>query len=145
MFECSWRRVGAKGKETAEKVKAASSSKLQDRFKISKLLQVETYLFRTSSNFLSALKTAKVLFQQVSQQGILIVSRQPYEGHQQFTFSSLGIYNIYIYIYLLILINYFAVLGLSRFKEFNRRQDVKNSYDIHFYAKFLQQQLDDVD
>ena len=46
-------------------------------------------------------------------------------------------YIIYIYIYLLILINYFAVLGLSRFKEFNRRQDVKNSYDIHFYAKFL--------
>ena len=63
MFECSWRRVGAKGKVTAEKVKAASSSKLWDRFKISKLLQVETYLFRTSSNFLSALKTAKVLFQ----------------------------------------------------------------------------------
>ena len=152
IFECSWRRAGAKGKVTAEKVKAASSSKLQDRFKISKLLQVETYLFRTSSNFLSALKTAKVLFQQVSKQGILIVSRQPYEGHQQFTFSSLGIYNIYIYIiyiyiyiYLLILINYFAVLGLSRFKEFNRRQDIKNSYDIQFYAKFLQQQLDDVD
>ena len=46
-----------------------------------KLLQVETYLFRTSLNFLSALKTAKVLFQQVSKQGILIVSRQPYEGH----------------------------------------------------------------
>ena len=45
------------------KVKAASSSKLWDRFKISKLLQVETYLFRTSSNFLCALKTAKVLFQ----------------------------------------------------------------------------------
>ena len=44
---------------------------------------------------------------------------------------------IYIYIYLLILINYFAVLGLSRCKEFNRRYDVKNSYDIQFYAKFL--------
>ena len=81
MFECSWRRVGAKGKVTAEKVKAASSSKLWDRFKISKLLQVETYLFRTISNFLCALKTAKVLFQQVSKQGILIVSRQPNEGH----------------------------------------------------------------
>ena len=81
MFECSWRRVGAKGKVTAEKVKAASSSKLWDRFKISKLLQVETYLFRIISNFLCALKTAKVLFQQVSKQGILIVSRQPNEGH----------------------------------------------------------------
>ena len=81
MFECSWRRVGAKEKVTAEKGKAASSSKLWDRFKISKLLQVETYLFRTSSNFLCALKTAKVLFQQVSKQGILIVSRQPNEGH----------------------------------------------------------------
>ena len=46
-------------------------------------------------------------------------------------------YIIYIYIYLLILINYFAVLGLSRCKEFNRRYDVKNSYDIQFYAKFL--------
>ena len=44
MFECSWRRVGAKGKVTAEKVKAASSSKLWDRFKISKLLQVETFV-----------------------------------------------------------------------------------------------------
>ena len=42
-----------------------------------------------------------------------------------------------IYIYLLILINYFAVLGLSRCEEFNRRHDVKNSYDIQFYAKFL--------
>ena len=39
--------------------------------------------------------------------------------------------------FLLILINYFAVLGLSRCKDFNRRQDVKNSYDIQFYAKFL--------
>ena len=46
-------------------------------------------------------------------------------------------YIIYIYIYLLILINYFAVLGLSRCEEFNRRHDVKNSYDIQFYAKFL--------
>ena len=77
MFECSWRRAGAKEKVTAEKGKAASSSKLQDHFKISKLLQVETNLFRISSNFLSALKTAKVLFQQVSEQGIVIVSRQP--------------------------------------------------------------------
>ena len=42
MFECSWRRAGAKEKVTAEKGKAASSSKLQDHFKISKLLQVET-------------------------------------------------------------------------------------------------------
>ena len=84
MFECSWRRAGAKEKVTSEKGKAASSSKLQDHFKISKLLQVETNLFRTSSNFLSALKTAKVLFQQVSKQGILIVSRQQQEGHEQF-------------------------------------------------------------
>ena len=35
IFECSWRRAGAKGKVTAEKVKVASSFKLQDHFKIS--------------------------------------------------------------------------------------------------------------
>ena len=51
IFECSWKRAGAKGKVTAEKVKVASSFKLQDHFKISKLLQVETYLFRTGSSF----------------------------------------------------------------------------------------------
>ena len=75
IFECSWRRAGAKGKVTAEKVKVASSFNVQDRFKISKLLQVETYLFRTGSSFLSVLKTPRVLFQQESKQGILIVSK----------------------------------------------------------------------
>ena len=77
IFECSWRRAGAKGKVTAEKVKAALSLKLQDHFKMTKLLQVETHLFRAGSNFLGALKTPKVLFQQLSKQGILMVSRQP--------------------------------------------------------------------
>ena len=36
IFECSWKRAGAKGKVTTEKVKVASSFKLQDHFKISK-------------------------------------------------------------------------------------------------------------
>ena len=35
IFECSWKRAGAKGKVTAEKVKVASSFKLLDHFKIS--------------------------------------------------------------------------------------------------------------
>ena len=65
IFECSWRRAGAKGKVTAEKVKVASSSKLQDHFKISKLLQVETFVpyrfefFKRSKNTESVISIGK--------------------------------------------------------------------------------------
>ena len=65
IFECSWRRAGAKGKVTAEKVKLASSFKLQDHFKISKLLQVETFVpyrfefFKRSKNTESVISIGK--------------------------------------------------------------------------------------
>ena len=63
MFECSWRRVGAKGKETAEKVKAASSSKLQDRFKIASSRNIfvpyQFKFFKRSKNSESVISIGK--------------------------------------------------------------------------------------
>ena len=75
IFESLWRRAGAKGKVTAEKAKAALSPKFQDHFKTSKLFTNRNKFFRASTDFLSALKTTKVLFQQLSKQGILMARR----------------------------------------------------------------------
>ena len=43
--------------------------------------------------------------------------------------------------FLSILMDYSAMFVLSRCKEFNRRQDVKNSHDIQFPAKYISNRM----